>query len=326
MSNTVTETVPDAAGDGASDRRTDGLNDDHAEAAAAAAPPPLSFGAALAAAREAIGVSVGDMAGRMRLHPRQIAALEAEQISVLPEATFVRGFIRNYAKEVRLDPAPLLASFNARVGPGAPVRGIGQGPSRIVQAAERERMSRQLVILGGVGLLILLGAIGWLASQRPATAPTPPPAAPVAPAAAPTPAAAVSDQPAAMPGASAASDGATSSPGSTAAVAPTVEAAAAPRPEPTDAARAAPVAAAGGPTLRVNVGERPSWVEVIQQVDGRVVYSGLVEPNAERRVLVVPPVRVTIGNASVVKLEYRGKPVELAPHVRGEDVARLTLD
>ena len=41
--------------------------------------------------------------------------------------------------------------------------------------------------------------------------------------------------------------------------------------------------------LRLTVGERPSWVEVIQQVDGRVVYSGLIEPNAERRVAVVPP-------------------------------------
>jgi cytoskeleton protein RodZ len=208
------------------------------------------------------------------------------------------------------------------------VRGIGQGPSRIVQAAERERISRQLVILGGLGLLIVLGAIGWLASQRPATAPTPPPPAPVAPAAMPAPAATatVSDQPAPTAGTPAAPDGTAASPSGAAAVAPTVESATAPRAEPTDAARAAPVAAAGGPTLRLTVGERPSWVEVIQQVDGRVVYSGLVEPNAERRVLVVPPVRVTIGNASVVKLEYRGKPVELAPHVRGEDVARLTLD
>jgi cytoskeleton protein RodZ len=322
MNETVTEPERDTAGHDAGDNMTDGQPDAPAAAKPAA---PLSFGVALAAAREAIGVSVGDMAGRLRLHPRQIAALEAEQINVLPEATFVRGFIRNYAKEVRLDPAPLLASFDARVGPATPMRAIGQGPSKIVQAAERERMSRQLVILGGVGLLIVLGAIGWLASQRPATAPTPPPPAPVAPAPVPAaPAAAVADQ-AVTSGTPAAPDGATT-PSAGAAAAPAPEATAAARPEPTDGARPAPAGTPGSPMLRLNVGERPSWMEVIQQVDGRVVYSGLVEPNAERRVLVVPPVRVTIGNASVVKLEYRGKPVELTPHVRAEDVARLTLD
>lgn len=323
MNSSAAEIAPDTAGDDAGDGRPDGQVD----AAVPATQPqePLSFGAALAAAREAVGISAGDMAGRLRLHPRQIAALEAEQMNLLPEATFVRGFIRNYAKEARVDPAPLLASFNARIGPEAPLRGIGQGPSKIVQAAERERFSRQIVVLGSVGLLVGLGAIGWLASQRPATAPTPAPLAPVAPAAVPTPAVAVGDQPAAIPGASAASDGVVASTARSAAAAAPVEPTAGPRPEPTNAARAEPGVTPGGPTLRLSVGERPSWVEVIQDVDGRVVYSGLIEPNAERGMPVVPPVRVTVGNAATVKLEYLGKQVELAPHVRG-DVARLTLD
>jgi cytoskeleton protein RodZ len=307
---------------------SDALTDvpDASDMAATAAAPaaPLSFGAALAAAREAMGVSASEIAGRLRLHPRQIAALEAEQLDALPAATFVRGFIRNYAKELRLDPLPLLASFDARVGPAAQIRAIGQGPSKIVQAAERERISRQLVILGGIGLLIVLGAIGWLASQRPATPPTPAP--PMAPAqqgpATPTPAAGAP----AAPGTSAS---AVDAPSDAATVVPPLatapEAAATPRAEPTDGARPAAVPTPGGPLLRITTGERPSWIEVVQPADGRVVFSGLTDANAERRLLVVPPVRVTVGNASSVKLEYRGKPIDLGPSVR-DDVARLTLE
>jgi cytoskeleton protein RodZ len=271
-----------------------------------------------------MGVSASEIAGRLRLHPRQIAALEAEQLDALPAATFVRGFIRNYAKELRLDPLPLLASFDARIGPATQVRAIGQGPSKIVQAAERERISRQLVILGGIGLLIVLGAIGWLASQRPATPPTPAPA--MAPAqqspATPAPAAGAPAAPGTgAPAVDAPADAATVVPP----LATAPEAAAAPRAEPTDGARPAAAPTPGGPLLRITTGERPSWIEVVQPADGRVVYSGLTDANAERRLLVVPPVRVTVGNASSVKLEYRGKPIDLGPSVR-DDVARLTLE
>lgn len=327
MSSAAAELAPGTAGDVSSDGQTDAKADGQTDATVPAMQPrnPVSFGAALAAAREAAGISAGDMAGRLRLHPRQIAALEAERMNLLPEATFVRGFIRNYAKEARVDPAPLLASFNGRMVPEAPLLGIGQGPSRIVQAAERERISRQFVVLGSVGLLVALGAVGWLASQRPATPPTPVSLAPAEPTVAPAPAVAVGDQPAAIPGAPAAFDGAAAPTTGTAAASAPVEPAATALPAPLDPARAEVGGTSDGPTLRLRVGERPSWVEVIQEVDGRVVYSGLIEPNSERRMLVVAPVRVTVGNASTAKLEYLGKQVDLAPHVRS-DVARLTLD
>lgn len=294
----------------------------------------LSFGAALAAARGALGASVADMAGRMRLHPRQVAALETEQLNLLPEATFVRGFIRLYAKELRLDPAPLLSSFDARVGPATTVKAIGRGPSKLVQAAERERISRQLIILGGVGLLIVLGAIGWLASRRPATAPTPAPAAPTSavpststsPGSSTTPTVTVTG-PVATSGASepAAERAVGVVPPLAGVAASAAVVAVAPRAEPTDGARPAPAAGPGSPLLRITTGERSSWIEVVQQADGRVVFSGLTEANGERRLLVVPPVRVTVGNATSAKLEYRGKPVDLGPAVR-DDVARLTLE
>lgn len=283
-----------------------------------------SFGRALAAAREALGLSAGEIASRLRLHPRQIAALESEQMSALPEATFVRGFIRNYAKEVKLDPTPLLAALDARLGPAIPgvAGGADQGQSRLVQAAERERLSRQLVIAGALAALVVLGAIGWLATQRPSVST---PAAPLPSAAtrpAPPPTAATEAAPSAQtaPGAEPQTPTATAG-------APTAETASdalAPA-EPADASRSG-APSAGALLLRINIEDRPSWIEVAQQPDGRVVYSGLNEAGTERRLLVTPPVRVTVGNASTVKLEFRGKSVDLSSHVRGDDVARLTLE
>jgi hypothetical protein len=40
----------------------------------------------------------------------------------------------------------------------------------------------------------------------------------------------------------------------------------------------------------------------------------------------VPPLTVVIGNVQGVTLSYRGKPIDLGPHTRVDDVARLVLE
>jgi len=69
--------------------------------------------------------------------------------------------------------------------------------------------------------------------------------------------------------------------------------------------------------------EQEAWVEV-RDGDGRNLLSSLNPAGSERAVRGQPPFQVVIGNAPHVKLTYDGKPVDLAPHTRG-DVARLTL-
>jgi ribosome-binding protein aMBF1 (putative translation factor) len=61
------------------DIRADGEAPAEASAApsAAAVSTATSFGARLAAAREEAGLSVGEMAGRLRLHVNQVRALES---------------------------------------------------------------------------------------------------------------------------------------------------------------------------------------------------------------------------------------------------------
>ena len=70
-------------------------------------------GAALKAAREAAGLSLDAVAQQLKLAPRQVQALEDDDYQHLPGRTFVRGFARNYARFVHLDPEGVLAKLPA---------------------------------------------------------------------------------------------------------------------------------------------------------------------------------------------------------------------
>jgi cytoskeletal protein RodZ len=88
-----------------------------ADVAPAAGGLPASFGARLAAAREQERLSVGDMAARLRLHVKQVRAIESEDLAHLPEAAYVRGFVRSYARSLGLDPGPLIDDLNSKLAP-----------------------------------------------------------------------------------------------------------------------------------------------------------------------------------------------------------------
>src|SRR5574339_387327 len=68
----------------------------------------LAPGASLRAARTAQKLAIGEVARQLRLSVAQVEALEAGAFERLPGPVFVRGFIRNYARLLRQDPAPLL--------------------------------------------------------------------------------------------------------------------------------------------------------------------------------------------------------------------------
>lgn len=67
-----------------------------------------SVGHLLRRARMAKGMSIDDVSRQLRLSSQQIGAIEKEDFEKLPGRTFLRGFIRNYANLVQLDPVPLL--------------------------------------------------------------------------------------------------------------------------------------------------------------------------------------------------------------------------
>lgn len=72
-----------------------------------------SVGHSLRNARLAKKLNVEDVARQLRLSVQQIEAIEREDFEKLPGRTFLRGFIRNYANLVQLDPSPLLKMLPA---------------------------------------------------------------------------------------------------------------------------------------------------------------------------------------------------------------------
>lgn len=69
----------------------------------------LSPGAQLALRRQERGWSIEEVAAQLNLAPRQIHAIETENYAALPGMASVRGFIRGYAKILKIDATPLLA-------------------------------------------------------------------------------------------------------------------------------------------------------------------------------------------------------------------------
>jgi cytoskeleton protein RodZ len=89
----------------------DTQQDNQISSTAGAAEQPASVGKALREAREQLGLSVNDVANRIKFAARQIEALEADDYAQLPEAAFVRGFVRSYARLLELDPAHLVSGL-----------------------------------------------------------------------------------------------------------------------------------------------------------------------------------------------------------------------
>ncbi|MGH8802691.1 MAG: RodZ domain-containing protein, partial [Casimicrobiaceae bacterium] len=100
-----------------------------AGAGTAPAASRMSAGAKLRAAREAMSLSIDAVAQQLKLAPRQVLALENDDYGRLPGRTFVRGFARNYARFVHLDPDAVLALLPAADTTPALER-PGLGPSR----------------------------------------------------------------------------------------------------------------------------------------------------------------------------------------------------
>lgn len=127
---------------------------------------PQGFGARIRAAREAAGISLGDMAVKSRLSVQQLRALEEEDVGALPEPVYVRAFIRGVAAILQLDAKSLQDDYSDRFGRGMGVNtsSIGQVPDRdpreelVINASVRHR---GLKISFFVVFLLAIAAGGW---------------------------------------------------------------------------------------------------------------------------------------------------------------------
>lgn len=78
-------------------------------------------GNVLKAARESQGLSIHEVSSQLRLGIKQIQAIEQDDFDKLPQPSIVRGFIRNYARLLNIDVAPILEAYQRIVPNNAPL-------------------------------------------------------------------------------------------------------------------------------------------------------------------------------------------------------------
>jgi cytoskeleton protein RodZ len=285
-----------------------------------------SPGALLAAAREELNLSVSDVARHLKLSPAQVEALEEDAFDRLPGRVFVRGFLRNYAKLLGIDPQPLLRTIDHEMPQPAAVE---EPPPSAEVVMPREQPARWPTYLGltvmAVVILLAIYEFGFNepagSDGKPAAAPTATDVAPATPASPGAPAASAPVATTPAPAAGAPPSVPAKLPSGAAPVAGT-EGTRAPGELVPSATEPAKAPAAGQRALRFRF-EQDSWVEVRDRND-KIIFSKLNRAGSEERVNAAPPLKLVVGNARSVRLDYDDQPVDLAPHI-GVTVARLTL-
>ncbi|NHR08478.1 helix-turn-helix domain-containing protein [Chromobacterium haemolyticum] len=299
-------------------------------------PTGSSVGARLKAAREAAGMGLGEVADRLKLSMRQLEAIERDDFTILPGATFVRGFVRNYARFLQIDPEPLMHALD-RQFPSAVndvanlVRdGAHEAPGHSGETpASDEGGSSGKWIVGLLVVAALGGGVAWLASNhggdsRPtadasSAIATELSSAPMGEASAP--AAFSAETPASAPAAVVAPSPASApQPVKTASVASAPVPLASPLVKPQASAA---VAAAASGKLVLTVKEAEAWVSVVDATGKKLVFQTL-QPGSTQEAVGTPPFKLVIGNASQVAVNFNGQAVDLTDKIRGT-TAKLEL-
>ncbi|HVI60233.1 MAG TPA: RodZ domain-containing protein [Luteimonas sp.] len=242
-------------------------------------------GQRLRAAREAAGLSLHDVAGRLKMPVRIVEALEAEDWTRIGAPVFVRGQLRSYSRLLGLPVQPVEAASGV-----APIE-----PTRLVPRTHTPRMQRIADQVGGRLVYVVITALiilpVWVATQshmagvQEVAAPLDLPAGKVAaahkPPAAAEPAAVVASM-AALP----------------------------------------PRQAAQAPALVLEF-HGDSWMQVVAP-DGHGVEEALLGPGDSRSYPAGEVGRIVLGNAAAVQVRSNGQVRDLAPYMRA-NVARFTV-
>ncbi|WP_215408720.1 helix-turn-helix domain-containing protein [Janthinobacterium sp. JC611] len=305
-------------------------------------------GAQLKAQREALGWPVEQVADQLKLAPRQVIALEEGDMAALPNLAVVRGFVRAYAKVVRLDAAPLVAMIEVHPAPAqdpaAPVRreiSATFSESRFPSMTQRSSNQTPLWIAGAVAVVVAAAFGAYKLGYVPASllsshaeketvhaevgpvettlikpgqdlTPVQTPSVPL-----------ISVPP--PPG----NDTQTGAPAANAASAPAAAVPPAAAPETTPAVTpaattaAAPAAAAVGANALVLKVEQDSWVE-IRRPGASPLISRMVKAGSTETFDITGPATLVVGKPGVVQATLRGAKLDL-PTVPGGTISRVSI-
>ncbi|MFI1166336.1 helix-turn-helix domain-containing protein [Streptomyces sp. NPDC020801] len=234
-----------------------------------------SIGHALRQARIAAGLTVDEVSSATRVRIAIVHAIEADDFAPCGGDVYARGHIRTLAKAVQLDPAPLIAQYDAEHG-GRPA----PTPAAPLFEAERIRPERRgpnwtaamvaaiVVVVGFVGFTAFRGGDGGKAQVAEGSTPTS--SAP----ASPTP---KSSKPADQ------------------------------KPAPSDSAIAA--APQDKVTVQVSATGGRSWISA-KDHNGRMLFDGLLKQGQSKTFQDSSKINLILGDAGAIQLYVNGKKIE----------------
>lgn len=253
-------------------------------------------------AREAAGLSVEDVAGKLRMPAHVVRSLEQEEWQRLGAPVFVRGQLRSYARLLHVDLEPLL--LQATIAPVEPVTLVSHTHTprarRILESTARKAM--YVVITGVFAVPVWYATRSHLDGNAPSTV-------------------SLDSMPeAANTGTSAA--GATQPANAPREQPAPYIASMTPVPRATPDVETSAAAAASGGSLSLSF-SGDSWVQILSP-DGSAVEKALVRAGERRSYSPGQVGRIVLGNASAVEVQQGGSIVDLKPFQRA-NVARFAV-
>ena len=309
----------------------------------------LSTGVRLRNAREQLGLSQQAVAERLCLKVSTVRDIEEDKAPADLASTFLRGYIRSYAKLVHIPENELLPMMEKQ----APVRAAKVAPMQTFSLGKRrKKRDGWLMSFTWLVLFVVIGLTGawwWQnhkAQQEEITTMADQSSAELngsagdgaqsiplntdasatasetqAPATGTTDTAAA---PAANQTAQAPADNAVVSPSqANVETAPAATADNAVQPLPSDPAGVA--AAPADPNALVMNFNADCWLEVTDAT-GKKLFSGLQRKDGTLNLAGQAPYKLKIGAPAAVQIQFQGKPVDLSRFIRTNQVARLTLN
>jgi cytoskeleton protein RodZ len=250
----------------------------------------VSIGQALSGARLDAGLSIDDISAKTRLRATVIRAIEADDFSLCGGDFYARGHIRTLAGLVGLDPVPLLAEYDATIGP----KDDGQATSQlyetevsgraITRTAQKRSPHWGLAAVGTTLVAIIVFATIGLVDhgKKSASASAPPTAPAVVPVSSPSPSHSPSPSPIA------------SSPVS-----------APPASVPAEPTTPSSVVAEAGVHVVLRITTAKCWVAATAS-DGQVLYQGVLSPGATQTFDDAQRVTLRLGNAPATDITVNG--------------------
>ena len=129
----------------------------------------MDVGSELRRARQARGLSLGEVAGVTKISHGLLCAIECNDFEHVPGGLFARGYLRAYAQVVGLDPQPIVERYRAEFEPPEPPEAehnaeAAESIPAPFDVADDERAARRSNIVQFCVVLVI--ALAYLASLR----------------------------------------------------------------------------------------------------------------------------------------------------------------